>query len=393
MQYILQHLWNSRPSRSDQSKQMKFGRTPIVLGTLLMLSPLLGCGDGQPGAAGANLGKFEAETGKRVVDDGVSGEGASSQDVRQYLDKVTLNEQDYARLFLGIEEPIESRIDNVSEEDFKYIRDHATFSVKDRMSPVKTRGQCERGTCSVFAAVALLEFATPARYSEQCLAFMSSVEDSGRTEQRLKWAARPQATMWSHLFSLRGLSGLIYENECPYQCGDEGRNVIPAPILAKQFSPIRRPFMLYEQGLGGRSAYADPVSLIKGMLVSHRRPAATPIYFAEDKNELWSGQFRKNEESFKTISVPAFEEFRKGCEEDKKDRLKRVDSKRSVEFAEAKRKCDGHYIVISGYDDYSQAFEFKNSWGPRWGYGGYGRVGYDYIRQFYQSNSDVLVIE
>lgn len=39
----------------------------------------------------------------------------------------------------------------------------------------------------------------------------------------------------------------------------------------------------------------------------------------------------------------------------------------------------GHAICIVGYDDARRRFKFENSWGPRWGAGGYGYVSYDYI--------------
>jgi C1A family cysteine protease len=41
----------------------------------------------------------------------------------------------------------------------------------------------------------------------------------------------------------------------------------------------------------------------------------------------------------------------------------------------------GHAICIVGYDDARRRFKFENSWGPRWGAGGYGYVSYDYIEK------------
>lgn len=42
----------------------------------------------------------------------------------------------------------------------------------------------------------------------------------------------------------------------------------------------------------------------------------------------------------------------------------------------------GHAILIIGYDDDTQMFKFKNSWGSEWGQGGYGYISYNYILRY-----------
>lgn len=42
----------------------------------------------------------------------------------------------------------------------------------------------------------------------------------------------------------------------------------------------------------------------------------------------------------------------------------------------------GHAICVIGYNDNKKRVLFKNSWGPGWGNGGYGFLGYDYITDF-----------
>ena len=39
----------------------------------------------------------------------------------------------------------------------------------------------------------------------------------------------------------------------------------------------------------------------------------------------------------------------------------------------------GHAIVAVGYDDQTQRFKFRNSWGTGWGDQGYGYVPYAYL--------------
>lgn len=43
----------------------------------------------------------------------------------------------------------------------------------------------------------------------------------------------------------------------------------------------------------------------------------------------------------------------------------------------------GHAICMVGYDDDTQLFKFKNSWGPRWGENGYGYLPYQYMELEY----------
>jgi hypothetical protein len=42
----------------------------------------------------------------------------------------------------------------------------------------------------------------------------------------------------------------------------------------------------------------------------------------------------------------------------------------------------GHAICIVGYDDVTQRFKFKNSWGTDWGNDGYGTIPYDYLKDY-----------
>jgi len=39
----------------------------------------------------------------------------------------------------------------------------------------------------------------------------------------------------------------------------------------------------------------------------------------------------------------------------------------------------GHAIVLCGYDDATERFKFRNSWGTQWGQQGYGYLPYDYV--------------
>ncbi len=41
----------------------------------------------------------------------------------------------------------------------------------------------------------------------------------------------------------------------------------------------------------------------------------------------------------------------------------------------------GHAVLVVGYDDVTQRFSFRNSWGDTWGDGGYFTLPYDYMLQ------------
>lgn len=44
------------------------------------------------------------------------------------------------------------------------------------------------------------------------------------------------------------------------------------------------------------------------------------------------------------------------------------------------RLLGGHALCLMGYDDNLKAFKIINSWGPKWGKGGYGYIAYDFVK-------------
>lgn len=49
------------------------------------------------------------------------------------------------------------------------------------------------------------------------------------------------------------------------------------------------------------------------------------------------------------------------------------------------RSYGGHAICLTSYNDSTNEFKFKNSWSTNWGYGGYGWLPYDYVKDFCMS--------
>lgn len=70
---------------------------------------------------------------------------------------------------------------------------------------------------------------------------------------------------------------------------------------------------------------------------------------------------------------------------------RRLVCKKTGDKSSGKTECDSHAFVITGYDDRTQSFEFKNSWGSTWKDGGYAKMSYAYLERFYTGNAFVAL--
>jgi C1A family cysteine protease len=197
-------------------------------------------------------------------------------------------------------------------------------SIRPMMSSVKHQG--ERGTCNVFAAIAIVEAFTGKDYSEQCLAYMSSNQDGGFTAQRLNYINK---------------NGLFHEKDCPYS---NDRNQIPNLQGA-----LQETFSASFEEKNARST-RDPIQYIRDRVHSNS-PVGISFYVVGDWNEGF-------------IYTPSEEAIQKDC---------------------PNNSCGGHAVVATGYNDFLGLIEFKNSWGNQWGKGGYGYMSYDYFMRFRKS--------
>ncbi len=104
------------------------------------------------------------------------------------------------------EKRIFSKDENRNKEIDKFLssRPSQQVDLKDDMPPVRNQGS--RGTCSNFAAMALVEHFVDknADYSEQCLAFHSGEEDPGVVEYKVNFMRT---------------NGFYKETDCPYVNG------------------------------------------------------------------------------------------------------------------------------------------------------------------------------
>lgn len=211
-------------------------------------------------------------------------------------------------------------------------------SLKNDMSEVKKQGG-ERGTCSAFAAIALLEYKSSYRFSEQCLVKMSSNTDSGVLLQRVMWAA---------------FNGLYAEKDCPYyEHSNGGREIIPDRI--KDIPPIRFQTSVDTE----KQAPYQSIETIKKKISKDRIPVGISVYAVGD----WWEDF----DDRSPLMIPTKAEIENNCE-----------SKDKSDYS-----CTGHALVVTGYNDSTRTLEVKNSWGKEWKNGGYGRISYDYFNRFH----------
>jgi len=221
-----------------------------------------------------------------------------------------------------------SEIQTWVSENMHFSRLPTSASVREMMSPVRHQG--ERGTCSIFAAVALLEsyaYRANLDLSEQCVAKFSSGRDPGHIAQRISWVLK---------------HGIYLEDHCPYD--EQHRNNIPS---LHEDAPIS--FAVHAEIL--------PVTTFKSLNVMKARlaknhPVGISIWIVTD-------EFYHDEDT--VIRLPEV----------------------GKNLCRNSYICACHSVVATGFDDATETIEFKNSWGTSWKNLGYGRMTYRYFLSNY----------
>lgn len=193
----------------------------------------------------------------------------------------------------------------------------SSHSLKSKFS--RPRAQGERGTCSAFTSIGLIEFYdSGGDYSEQCLAWFSREIDSDNISRRLDWALE---------------NGLYEEKDCPYFGYKEGRSIIPDLTEKTKFWPSKN-YIRVPQNI------EDPISFIKSKIVEGN-PVGVTFYVAG-----------KDWDKKGIINVPS---------------KKEIDATCALSIKSSKyKKCGKHGAIITGYNDELKYLELRNSWGPGW---------------------------
>lgn len=236
----------------------------------------------------------------------------------------SLTEEESERLHLA-----RSYMDLYNPQQFTFEKPR---SIRQNMSVVREQG--DRGTCSVFAAVALFEFNRPVDLSEQCLAFYSGKNDSEFVPVRVRYGLK---------------HGLYYEHDCPYDPSSNGRDKIPSDL-----KPAHRLTPPEQYDIRDFSAL-DAIDYVRHR-IDLGYPIAVTFYFAGAQWFDWKDK--------SVILKPDEKEIVNYC--------------KSKSSNSSKEKCGTHAVAITGYDDSTQSLEFKNSWTGAFKDSGYGRLSYEY---------------
>ncbi len=280
--------------------------------------------------------------------------------------------------------------DGVSLESLRMNRLPPAVDWREAQSPV--RYQAERGTCTSFGMMAMLETlpGVPADLSEQWI--------YGQTKLGV-YVADPHATytegteLKNYLTTLR-LTGVVPESFMPYN---------PKAGIWRDEAPSRERF---EQDLGGArifdllsfakftwkvpadalafqpGATAKDVRWIQAQLAGGARAVAAGYFTASPFWEAHDGR-RAMTPSDCVLVEDGGEEI--PWDEARRRFGDRIFERIVKQLSRLKGKQPhvlegGHVVTIVGYD--REGFIFKNSWSEQWGDRGYGRMTYDFHRLF-----------
>ena len=236
----------------------------------------------------------------------------------------------------------------------------------DRLG-LAVKNQGNRGTCSVFATTFLIEYQA---------ARAQKANGIDLSEEYLNWA-KNQANKTDFVggkFSdvIRGYEafGMVAQSNMPGQPSFDPKH--PATpqksIIAagKTFPHFRFAFIKEwdnQNGMSDKELEATKAALRSG------RPVATGVW--------WLNHF----ETVMVDQVPLLKEYPRSAN-------RNADAAKNPMF-------DGHSIDLVGYQEGSEFpgggyFVYRNSFGPRFGQGGYGFVSFDYMRNY---ANDAIVIQ
>ena len=206
-----------------------------------------------------------------------------------------------------------------------------------------------RNTCSVFAAAGLGEF------------LWKSVrgEEIKLSEQHLYYSAKrnftgaPELRVYRRIDGLPGFAavkalsgGVVPAEAWPY----EGSSAQDGETTLERITG-RPPAGIEEAFLPGFdfSPVRIPQESIKHYLLIEKKPVVFNIMWYFNAADPATGRLR----------APTVEERRLCLEEG--------------------RGCGGHVVLLTGYDPATDSFQFRNSWGPGWGKGGFGSMPASYV--------------
>jgi hypothetical protein len=248
-------------------------------------------------------------------------------------------------------------VNNPSTVNYEELKDlPAVVDLKDQMTSVKD--QYDRGTCTFFTVVSLIEAAVKKKmnvevnFSEEYYNYVMKTAGS--------YKAMEGGTSYANFKIMnRDKKGFLLERDWPYQpswfglkepCGKFdlpdssapaecfSHNSPPAHVLAK---------VIPSENFNLRMLYPETTNEIIREMAVMKQPMEIGLSVNYDG---WPDNGE----------VQYTEEMRQKC-------------------ISQEVSCGGHSIVLTGYDLNKKIFFFKNSWSSKWGNGGYGTIPIDVI--------------
>lgn len=224
------------------------------------------------------------------------------------------------------------------------------------MTPAKDQG--DRGTCTFFSAIGLIEGAIK---KDLKLDVNLSEEYFNYATKTAGYYQKEEGSNVTNNFSAMDRYGLILEEDWSYQgswfgkgrpCKDYTSTDSNAPVECYSHNKpnqkaIKR--LIDAKPIRYNAIYKNTNEIIR-FLGKERRPLSM------DVTVNFNGWPNSGETTYN-------EELRQEC-------------------LSTPEQCGGHSVILTGYDMDKKVFMFKNSWGAKWGKNGYGTIPFDVVDQY-----------
>jgi len=228
-----------------------------------------------------------------------------------------------------------------------------SVDLRPYLTPVKHQGK--RNTCSVFAATALMEYLIKTKTGKQL----------DLSENYNYWAGKKYILTGKFLKksykNIDGLAGFLAVQAYCYGSMLEK----DWPYFKRNWIQTNDPRCTYINSKPASKCFTGLLPA-NASLLSYR---LKPIYIRRGK----IGQFILTEK--KPVVFNVFWYYNAVNNQTGEVRMPR---------AHEMGKRGGHVILLVGYNSRTKTFIFRNSWGPKWGDGGYGTIPEAYINQYYE---------
>lgn len=262
-------------------------------------------------------------------------------------------------------------INNPSTYNPELLKDYPRkMDFKSIMTSVKDQG--ERGTCSFFGTIAITEAAIKEKMKV----------DVNLSEEFLNYSTKARGYLpddegsnayLNQLAAFIKKDGFLLEKDWPYQptwfeykspCEEFTSTDTNAPAIC--FSHGKPPEEILAKKISSDNFQSD-------------------ILQADDFNDVI--KMIAIEKHPVTIGIPVHMDGMKDSGD-----IQYTEEMRN-ECVAGSNKCGGHLVVITGYDLDKEIFFFKNSWGTKWGQGGYGTMPFSIVDRHTNQRFGMVVLK